>query len=329
VMHHADRIDRWTYADLRDRAMDVARALVAIGVGKDSRVGILMTNRPEWLSAAFGAWLAGAVAVPLSTFSTEPELAHLLDMSSVSVLLFEGHVLKKDFTAMLGGLEPEIATAAPGGLRSTRFPFLRHFAVVDGEAGGAIESWASFLARAEGTPPAIVEAIGETVRPADLGGLFFSSGSTATPKGILNTHRGIAVQFWRWRRIEALEADVRAWTPNGFFWSGNCGSVMGATLAAGGSLVLQSTFLPAEALTLMARERVNYPVIWPHQAKLLEEAPNWAEVDLGAMRYLDPGNVLARHPTVKPSGWEEPASSYGSTETFTITTSYVAGTPAT
>ena len=42
--------------------MEVARALVASGLGKDGRVGILMTNRPEHVAAAFGTALAGGVA---------------------------------------------------------------------------------------------------------------------------------------------------------------------------------------------------------------------------------------------------------------------------
>ena len=60
----------WTYAELWDRANAVARALIACGVGKGTRVGVLMTNRPEFLSAVFGTGLAGGVSVALSTFST-------------------------------------------------------------------------------------------------------------------------------------------------------------------------------------------------------------------------------------------------------------------
>ena len=73
----ADGITRWTYADLWERAIEVACALRASGVGKDTRVGVLMTNRPEWLSAFFGISLAGGVAVTLSTFSTSAELEYL------------------------------------------------------------------------------------------------------------------------------------------------------------------------------------------------------------------------------------------------------------
>src|SRR5436853_5009226 len=52
-------VERWTYATLWERSVEVATALVASGVGRDGRVGILMTNRPECLAAAFGTALAG------------------------------------------------------------------------------------------------------------------------------------------------------------------------------------------------------------------------------------------------------------------------------
>ena len=113
-------VERWSYADLWDRAMEVARALIICGIGKDSRVGVLMTNRPEFLSAVFGAGLVGALAVPLSTFSTPAELGYLLQASCVAALLLEGQVLKKDFAAILHALEPQIATAAPGALARAR-----------------------------------------------------------------------------------------------------------------------------------------------------------------------------------------------------------------
>src|SRR5438128_14937 len=93
VVHHRDgSVERSSYADLWARAEEVARALLACGVGKDSRVGVMMTNRPEWLAAFFGIGLAGGVAVTLSTFSTPAELEYLLQASCVGTVLFERQV---------------------------------------------------------------------------------------------------------------------------------------------------------------------------------------------------------------------------------------------
>jgi fatty-acyl-CoA synthase len=313
---------RWTYSELWERAVEVACALRACGVGKDTRVGVLMTNRPEWISAVFGVSLAGGVAVTLSTFSTASELGYLLRSSSAAMLLFERSVLKTDFVTVLSELEPAICTMAPGALQSERFPFLRHLATV-GEAPTGIDSWENFLARGRGEPRELVQATAEAVRPSDAAVVFFSSGSTSKPKGIMSAHRGVAIQMWRFRRMCGFSRDdnVRCWSANGFFWSGNFVMSLGATLAAGGSLVLQPTFDAADALELMVAERVNYPFAWPHQWAQIESLPNWLEVDLRSMRFADSKTAIARHPAVSAE-LSFPEHAYGNTETFTFSTGF-------
>jgi fatty-acyl-CoA synthase len=101
---------------------------------------------------------------------------------------------------------------------------------------------------------------------------------------------------------------------------------LGATLAAGGCLVLQPTFDAVEALELMAAERVNYPFAWPHQWAQVEAAPNWHSVDLSSMRFADVKTPIARHPTVSKE-WHLPDHAYGNTETFTISTIFAYGVP--
>jgi fatty-acyl-CoA synthase len=333
VLRTAAGVERWSYATVWERAVEVARALLAVGVGKDSRVGIMMTNRPEWIAAVFGTALAGGVAVTLSTFSTAPELQYLLQASGVAVVLFERTVLKKDFAAILVELEPQINAVLPGELQSTRFPFLRRLAAVGaGPEGagaapaGAIETWSQFLARGEAVPRALVDATSATVTPASAGVVFFSSGSTSKPKGIIGSHRQVTIQCWRWRRMLDLGDDVRCWTANGFFWSGNFGMALGATFASGGSLVLQPTFIATEALELMQAERVTLTHAWPHQWAQLTAAPNWSQVDLSSLHYVDANGPGAKHPTVS-TRWTEPRWAYGNTETFTLSCAFPANTP--
>jgi len=333
VVRSPQGIERWSYATVWDRANQIARSLIALGVGKDSRVGVMMTNRPDLVAAVFGVGLAGGVAVTLSTFSTARELEYLVRVSGVAVLLFERTVLKKDFAGILGELEPQILTAAPGRLASLRFPFLRRLVAVGatpwsdaGPTSGAVESWSDFLAHGRATSQALVDATAATVTPANPGVLFFSSGSTSLPKGILGSHRSVTIQCWRWPRILALRDDVRCWSANGFFWSGNFTMAMGCTLAAGGSLVLQPTFAAQEALQLMQDERVTIALAWPHQWAQLAAAPNWSEVDLSSLHYVDAHGPMARHPTVS-TDWIEPKWAYGNTETFTINCIFPSGTP--
>jgi acyl-CoA synthetase (AMP-forming)/AMP-acid ligase II len=144
----------------------------------------------------FGTALAGGVATTLSTFSTQAELEHMLQLSAASVLLLERNVLKKDFAEMVAALEPAIATAEPGRLAAAKLPFLRHIASVGG-GSGAIEDWQAFLSRGRDVAPELVEATAATVRPADPGVVFFSSGSTARPKGWCCNRPSSPKRRWR------------------------------------------------------------------------------------------------------------------------------------
>lgn len=329
VMHHPDgTAERWSYRELADQAMAVAKALAACGCGKDERVGILMTNRLEWVSSCFGIASAGATVTGLSTFSTAGELEHLIRASGISILLYEPRVLAKDFTAMLLDLEPQIAAATPGRLASLKFPHLRRLvALGENEAVGAIESWGDFLSRGKGVSSALVEARAEAVKPSDPALLFFSSGSTGKPKGILNAHRGVTIQCWRYPRNYNFDHAVRSWSANGLFWSGNFALALGGTLAGGGALVLQRTFDPAEAIRLMETERVTLPYCWPHQWAQLEAEPGWDAADLSSFHYLDTERNLRRKQKSIATSWLEPRASYGATETFTLSASFAVGTP--
>ncbi|KKL50930.1 hypothetical protein LCGC14_2300580, partial [marine sediment metagenome] len=90
---------------------------------------------------------------------------------------------------------------------------------------------------------------------------------------------------------------MRCWSSFPYFWSAGFVMAMGATLAAGGSLVLQEHFEPGEALRLLEAERVTSPHAWPHQLAQLEEHPDWAERDLSAIRHCEAFTSFGRHPT--------------------------------
>jgi acyl-CoA synthetase (AMP-forming)/AMP-acid ligase II len=317
---------RRSYAQVWDEAFAVARALVARGVTKETRVGLLATNRPEWITAMFGISLAGGTCVALSTFAKGAELEYQLRIADVSLLIFERSVLERDFAAEIMEFCPELATA-PGTVYSKRLPFLRR-AICIGDTSGlgaAVESWSEFVDSDSKAPAAIVEAIEAEVAPSDRAFVFFSSGSTAKPKGVAHSHRAAAIQCWRWPRLFALDSNVRVWTANGFFWSGNFTQAVGATFSSGGCLVLQRFFVPGEALKLMETERVTFPVAWPHQWVKLVEDPVWNKVNLSSLRYVSETSPLRTHPTVK-CDWQEPTAAYGNTETLTLSAVHPSGT---
>lgn len=305
---------RWTYDDLLTQARRVGRALLATGIGKGSRVGILMANRPETVAAFFGAALAGNVVVPLSTFSPAPELAYLVEHADLSVLLTQTTLGRRRFAEDVVALCPSAAGSAV--LHDVAFPFLRHVAAVGPEADAyGLEGWDTFLARGTAISNALLDAVAAQVTPSDLGLVIYSSGTTDRPKGVLHHHRAPTLQFWLEAQQFGRDEGTRLWSALPLFWTAGINTAMGPTLAGGGCWVMQEAFDAGDALRLMARERVTEPYTLPHQAAALEEHPDWPSADLSSLRKVFGKSVFSRHPTVEGDPtWNMPVA-YGLSET--------------
>jgi fatty-acyl-CoA synthase len=276
---------RWDYARLLDEGQRVGRGLVATGVRPGQAVGILMGNRPEAVASLFGAALAGAVAVPLSTFAPKPELSFMLRTAETVAVLTQRQLLDRRFGDELAELD-----VAPVAVVGTT-------------------SWDDLGAAGD---RAVLDV---PVGPDDEGLVIFSSGTTTVPKGMLHCHRAATLQFWVQARLFGRDERTRMWTALPMFWTAGLNSAMGATLAAGGCWVMQETFEPGAALALMEREKVTEPYSLPHQTAALVEHPSWATTDLSSLRCVFGKGAFARHPSVSGDpGWLMPVG-YGLSET--------------
>ncbi len=293
---------RWSYADLRSVARRVAAALVVAGLDTGGRVGILAGNRPEAVAAALGTALAGGIAVPLSTFSTRQELADLVARSRVEILITQRRLRRRRPA-------DDVSAAIPPPWPAARWPYLRRVVVI-GEG-----SWEDFLAAGDQLAAGVVDARAAAVEPGDPALVVFTSGTSEVPKGVLHSHRGTALQFWHQADLFGRHPGTRVWTALPWFWTAGFNSAMGATLAAGACWVMQESFEPGEAISLIEREAVTEPYLLPHQMAALAGHPSWGRADFGALRCAYGTSAFPRHPTVTPDpGWSTPVG-YGLTET--------------
>ncbi|HUI27321.1 MAG TPA: AMP-binding protein, partial [Candidatus Kryptonia bacterium] len=90
-----DPATRISYRELDTTTRDLAAALVEAGVGKGTRVGLVMPNNTSWVQVAVALTRIGAVLVPLSTLLAAGELVAQLRAASVQFLVsveeFRGH----------------------------------------------------------------------------------------------------------------------------------------------------------------------------------------------------------------------------------------------
>src|SRR5215203_110697 len=88
-----------TYRELEHRSSVMARALLASGVGKGTRIGLLAPDGVLWLTTFYAALRIGALITPISTLTTPPELAHIVRTSDAQLLVAARRFLRNDFAA--------------------------------------------------------------------------------------------------------------------------------------------------------------------------------------------------------------------------------------
>ncbi|WP_174273494.1 class I adenylate-forming enzyme family protein [Sphingomonas bacterium] len=309
----------WSYDELRRQSRRVAKALVAAGVGKGGRVGILLGNRPEFVAALFGVALAGGTAVTLSTFSTRDELDQLLHLSDIGVLLTQRGIARRS-------LEDEIAALVPA-LPNERFPFLQRIAALAGGSGDIVEPWDRFLAAGDAIADALLDARAARVGGNDEAVIIYTSGTTSVPKGVIHLHSTVIKQF-RWQaEIYARHRDTRIASPFPLFWSAGIVSVLGSTLAVGGAYIADEIFEPGAALKLIARERIDEWYGFPTHTAALADHQDWPTADLSSMTRIKGNNEFAGHPNASPDPNWDHIVAYGMSESCTSVVSHLSTTP--
>jgi fatty-acyl-CoA synthase len=318
---HADAVvfrdERLTYAELRARADDLARALLAVGVRKGDRVAILLPNRPEWLVAAFAIGKVGAITVGISTFSAPPEIAWTIEHCRPSAIITMETFRGRSYLAPLYELCPELARSVPGQLRSEALPELRAVIAIDERRHDGVHRLADVVARAGDVRSDELRRVQGTVSPADPCFILYTSGSTATPKGVVLAHGGVIENGFDIGERQRLGAADRVWLAVPLFWSFGSANALPAIMTHGGSIVLQESFEPGEALALLDEQRCTVYYGMPNMARAILEHPDRSRRALAAMRTgLTIGLPEDIEMTMDAVSARELCNVYGSTETY-------------
>ena len=185
--------ERYTFDEAYRRAAAIAHVLVHdCGVIPGDRVAISMRNYPEWVLGFIAATSVGAVAVAMNSLWQADELHYGLADSGASVLLADG-----ERVAMLAGLD---AASAP-----TVLAVRADDEQLAGAAGLQVHRLDErLMALGEvPMPPA-------SPQPDDPATIFYTSGSTGHPKGVLSTHRNVISALMSWELDTLVGAQLLA-----------------------------------------------------------------------------------------------------------------------
>jgi acyl-CoA synthetase (AMP-forming)/AMP-acid ligase II len=310
----------FTHADLDRESRLLATRLIGAGVGRSARVGLMMPNGIEWLVTAVAVMRMGATLVPLSTLLKPPELAAQLRTADVSHLILVREYRGRSYLNELEEVAPGICALTGVGGRHLDLPQLQRIWPADALPElptSAPQVDVATLRPAEPLPAApfnsaIVDALGDTVRPADPLAILFTSGSSGTPKGVIHTHGNALRATAAGLETRRVSSDTRLYIPMPFFWTGGFGAGLLTVLVAGATLLTDEATDAGQTLEFLERERATLFRGWPDQAVRIAAHPNFATADLSA---LSDGSLPAVLPPDRRPGPGVRANIFGMTET--------------
>ena len=158
----------WTFGELAARAERMAVALARLGVGPGDVVSWQLPNWVEGAALAAAIDRIGAVSNPILTIYREREMTFVCRQARTRVLVVPGVVRGVDHRE----LARSVRAAVPG---------LEHVLTVRAEPGDGIRA----LEALEAAPAAPLPL--RPLGPHEVSMLFYTSGTTADPKGVLHT----------------------------------------------------------------------------------------------------------------------------------------------
>jgi acyl-CoA synthetase (AMP-forming)/AMP-acid ligase II len=257
---------RISYREFWDRSAVIAGGLRGQGIRRGDRIAIRLPNGLAWCEAFFGIQLAGAVAVPVNTRFSEPEVEYVLSDSGSAFVFLPG--------------EP-----VPQG------------------------------------PP----FADETLSPADLSAIFYTSGTTGFPKGAMTTHANFLANMETCRRTGLVsDCGLRTLISVPLFHVTGCNSQFLSACETGGTSVIMPAFQVREFLKAIETERIDILASVPAIYWLAISQTDFASFDMSSVRRVAyggapaPPDLIARIVESFPNA--RVSNCYGLTETASIAT---------
>jgi benzoate-CoA ligase len=267
---YIDPRNSWTYGQVAERVARLAAVLRSLGVRREERVLIALTDTIDWPTAFLGCLKAGVVAVPVNTLMTEDDYRFMLADSRARVLVVS-EVLYPRFAKLVGTSDD-----------------LEHVIV----SGDNAQGHKHFEQLIEG---AMAEAYTAPTVRDDMAFWLYTSGSTGKPKGAVHTHADLKLtnDLYGGPFVGLTDKDV-CYSVAKLFFAYGLGNALTFPMSAGATTVLMPDRPTPDGVAALLRKHpvtVFYAVPTFYAAFLASpNAPKREEVTL--RRCVSAGEAL-------------------------------------
>lgn len=244
---------RLSYSETDTLSDGVAAHLAARGLDRGDRLALMLQNSPHFVIALLGAWKAGATVVPVNPMYKAGEVAHVLADAGAAALVCADRAWEGGLRASAAAASVRIAlTACELDLQTRDDKRVLDFerAAPAGDADDLLT-----VARSGGGAPQ-----GRELTGADTALISYTSGTSGTPKGAMNTHANIAYNAERQHTGLQLPDGACIFVLAPLFHITGMVCELSACIAGRGTLAMSYRFEPGAVLDAFAEHRPAFTV---------------------------------------------------------------------
>jgi fatty-acyl-CoA synthase len=289
--------ESFTYAQFAERASRLAGALRQAGIQPGDRVAFLSSNCHRLLEAYYGVPEAGAVLLPLNIRLAASELSYILNDSGATILFVE-----KQFLRLVESFRPDI-------------PNVKTLCQLDGAPEATWLSPGNYEALLQAATPYRADIV--SIDENSLAELFYTSGTSANPKGVMLTHRNIYLHAQNVCLGFNIENGAVELHTIPLFHANGWGIAHFLTLLGGKHVMIQR-FETKEVFRLIEKEGVHSFSLVPIMATALVNCPERLNYNLSSLRRIVIGGAASSPALIREVEEKlgcECFSGYGLTET--------------
>jgi long-chain acyl-CoA synthetase len=255
---------RLTFLQVDERVNRFSNALARLGVSHGDRVAILSLNCHRFMEFYYAVPQLGAIVVPINFRLTSSEIKYIVDHSGSTVLAVDSNMIE-----LIEALRPQLES-------------IEHYIFMSDEAREGYLCYEDLLsAESPQFEPSVID-------DDELLGLFYTSGTTAEPKGVMLSHRNMLSNIKHSKEAyRYLPEDIYLHVAPMFHLAD--GSALFSHTSQGSTQAFIPRFDPKLVLEAISSERVTLVLLVPTMINFVLQQPDIDSYELSSLRHITYG----------------------------------------